>query len=435
MKNLKFVLIGAGMRGQDHTLHSCRDHGMECVAVADPSDSRRNFIRDTYGVKEEMCFTDYKELLAQGKIADFAVIATQDKMHLEPALMAIELGYDLLLEKPIATTPEECVQVWKAAEKKGVRVLVCHVLRYTPFMRKVKDLIDEGHVGKIMSVIHTEGVGNIHQSHSYVRGNWHKTEDSSNMLLAKSSHDLDILQWLLGSKCKKIQSFGGLHYFTKENCPEGAPYRCIDGCPHGDKCAYNAVKLYLESDDNYWFRPVCANKLNPTDAEVEQAIRTNQYGVCVFQGDNDVVDHQTVNMEFENGETVVFTMTAFNLGGRRIRIMGTKGEICSDDFETIELVKFFQDDPASPNFGKPETTYIKTGENTVQEIVGGHGGGDAGIIDDLALYFGENKRTKSISGIGTSVMNHLYVFAAEKSRAENIVVDMDAYIESISNCI
>jgi len=431
MKKLKFVLIGAGMRGQSYTKHACLDHGLECVAVADPSDSRRNFIRDTYGVKEEMCFTDYKDLLALGKIADFAMICTQDQMHTEPALMAIEAGYELLVEKPAAPTPEECVKIWKAAEEKGVRVLICHVLRYTPFMRKVKDLIDEGKIGKIMSVIHTEGVGNIHQSHSYVRGNWHKTADSSNMLLAKSCHDLDILQWLLGSKCKKIQSFGGLHYFTKENCPEGAPYRCIDGCPHGDKCAYNAVKLYLESDDNYWFRPVCANKLNPTDAEVEEAIRTNQYGVCVFQGDNDVVDHQTVNMEFENGETVVFTMAAFNLGGRRIRIMGTKGEICSDDLETIELVTFFQDDPASPNFGKPETQHIKTNEDTNQEITGGHGGGDAGIIDDICLYFGEDKPTKSISSVGTSITNHLYVFAAEKSRAEGIVVDMDEYIQSI----
>lgn len=429
MKTLKFVLIGAGMRGQTYTKHACLDHGMECVAVAEPSDSRRNFIKNTYGVKEEMCFTDYKDLLALGKIADFAMICTQDKMHTEPALLAIEQGYNLLLEKPAAPTPEECMQIWKAADEKGVRVLVCHVLRYTPFMRTVKELIDEGKIGKIMSVVHTEGVGNVHQSHSYVRGNWHKEADSSSMLLAKSCHDLDILQWLLGSKCKKIQSFGGLHYFTKENCPEGAPYRCIDGCPHGDKCAYNAVKLY-QRDANYWFRPVVANKLDPTDEEVEQALRTNQYGVCAFQSDNDVVDHQTVNMEFENGETVVFTMAAFNLGGRRIRIMGTKGEICADDFDTIELVTFFQDDPASPNFGKPETQHIKVGENVQQEIFGSHGGGDPGIIDDVALYFGENKLTKSVSTIDTSITNHLYVFAAEESRRKNIVVDIDEYIKN-----
>ena len=431
MKKLKFVLIGAGMRGQSYTKHACLDHGMELVAVAEPSDSRRNFIRDTYGLTDEMCFTDYKDLLALGKIADFAMICTQDKMHIEPALMAIDLGYDLLLEKPVAPTPEECVQVWKAAEAKGVRVLVCHVLRYTPFYRTVKDLLDAGKIGKIMSVIATEGVGNLHQSHSFVRGNWHKTADSAPMLLAKSCHDLDIIQWLVGGKCKKIQSFGGLHYFTKDNCPEGAPYRCIDGCPHGDSCAYNAVRLYLESDDNYWFRPVCANKLNPTDAEVEAALRTNNYGVCVFQGDNDVVDHQTVNMEFENGETVVFTLAAFNLGGRRLRIMGTKGEICSNDLENIELITFFQDDRSSPNYGQSETQIINTAHNTNQAITGGHGGGDAGIMDDLYLYFGENQATKSISSVETSVTNHLYVFAAEESRAADTVVNVDEYISKL----
>lgn len=431
MKKLKFVLIGAGMRGQAYTKHACLDHGMELVAVAEPSDSRRNFIRDTYGLTDEMCFTDYKDLLALGKIADFAMICTQDKMHIEPALMAIDLGYDLLLEKPVAPTPEECVQVWKAAEAKGVRVLVCHVLRYTPFYRTVKDLLDAGKIGKIMSVIATEGVGNVHQSHSFVRGNWHKTADSAPMLLAKSCHDLDIIQWLVDGKCKKIQSFGGLHYFTKDNCPEGAPYRCIDGCPHGDSCAYNAVRLYLESDDNYWFRPVCANKLNPTDAEVEAALRTNNYGVCVFQGDNDVVDHQTVNMEFENGETVVFTLAAFNLGGRRLRIMGTKGEICSNDLENIELITFFQDDRSSPNYGQSETQIINTAHNTNQAITGGHGGGDAGIMDDLYLYFGENQATKSISSVETSVTNHLYVFAAEESRAADTVVNVDEYISKL----
>ena len=431
MKKLKFVLIGAGMRGQAYTKHACLDHGMELVAVAEPSDSRRNFIRDTYGLTDEMCFTDYKDLLALGKIADFSMICTQDKMHIEPALMAIDLGYDLLLEKPVAPTPEECVQVWKAAEAKGVRVLVCHVLRYTPFYRTVKDLLDAGKIGKIMSVIATEGVGNVHQSHSFVRGNWHKTADSAPMLLAKSCHDLDIIQWLVDGKCKKIQSFGGLHYFTKDNCPEGAPYRCIDGCPHGDSCAYNAVRLYLESDDNYWFRPVCANKLNPTDAEVEAALRTNNYGVCVFQGDNDVVDHQTVNMEFENGETVVFTLAAFNLGGRRLRIMGTKGEICSNDLENIELITFFQDDRSSPNYGQSETQIINTAHNTNQAITGGHGGGDAGIMDDLYLYFGENQATKSISSVETSVTNHLYVFAAEESRAADTVVNVDEYISKL----
>ncbi len=429
--SLKYILIGAGLRGQAYTEAAVKEHGCEVVAVADPNEKVRNYIRDTYKVPEHMCFESYEQVLKLGKIADFAMICTQDKMHVAPALMAIEQGYDLLLEKPAAPTPEECMQLCRAAEEKGVRVLICHVLRYTQFFRAVKELIDAGEIGKVMSVIHTEGVGNVHQSHSYVRGNWHDSKESSNMLLAKSCHDMDILQWLLGAECKKVQSFGRLSYFTKENCPEGAPKRCLEGCPHGEICPYNVKKVYLPEERNEWvgfLRNAATGKVEPSDAEVEKALWETDYGVCVFQCDNDVVDHQTVNMEFENGETVVFTMAAFNLGGRRIRIMGTKGEICSDDLDTIELITFCDEDTNSGTYGKPRAEFIKTSESgIVQEITGGHGGGDNGIIDDLCLYFGENKKTKSISDIRTSIMNHMIVFAAEESRRTNTVVDVDEY--------
>lgn len=433
MKRLKFILIGAGNRGQKYTKLLCKEHGCELVAVADPTDVRREFIRDEYGVAEDMCFTDYKPLLALGKIADFAIISTQDQMHVEPALLAIEQGYDLLLEKPVAPTPEECLQISEAAQKKGVKIVVCHVLRYAPFFRVVKDLVDEGKVGKIMSIIHTEGVGNVHQSHSYVRGNWHNSKASANMLLAKSCHDIDIVQWILGDQCKKIQSFGRLSYFNKDNCPEGAPKRCIEGCPHSETCAYNAVKLYLEDEKNNWFRSAATGTVKPDNAEVEKALWESNYGVCVFQSDNDVVDHQTVNMEFENGETVVFTMAAFNTGGRRIRIMGTKGEICSEDMDTIELVTFCEEDKNSEYYGKRHTETFRVSERGInQEITGGHGGGDDGIIQDICKYFGEGVATKSISDIDVSVLNHLVVFAAEQSRANDTVVDVDAYVAGLT---
>ena len=300
--SLKYVLIGAGKRGQAYSEAAFKEHGCEIVAVADPNENVRNYIRDTYNVPHDMCFESYEQVLKLGKIADFAMICTQDKMHMPPAMMAIEQGYDILLEKPAAPTPEECMQLCKAAEAKGVRVLICHVLRYTKFFRAVKDIIDSGRIGKIMSVIHSECVGDVHYSHSYVRGNWHNSKESCNMLLAKSCHDLDILQWLIGADCKKIQSFGRLSYFNKDNCPEGAPKRCLEGCPHEKTCAYSTRKIYLPENPKKWaefLRSAATGKVNPTDAEVEQALWDTNYGVCVFQSDNDVVDHQTVNMEFE----------------------------------------------------------------------------------------------------------------------------------------
>lgn len=170
-------------------------------------------------------------------------------------------------------------------------------------------------------------MGNIHQSHSYVRGNWGNEGRSANMLLAKSCHDIDILQWLLGKQCKKVQSFGAMTYFKRENAPEGSTEHCIEGCPKGDTCPYNAVKLYLDDKKNRWFRTTCTRQANPTDEMVEHALRTTQYGKCVYKCDNDVVDHQVVNMLFEDDVTVSFTMNAFNKGGRNIHIMGTRGEL------------------------------------------------------------------------------------------------------------
>ena len=434
MKKLTYIVIGAGGRGQHYMEEAQLHGGYELVGVADPHDWRRNHAKELYNLPEDRCFTHYDDLLALGKIADFAVIATQDKMHIEPALKAIELGYDLLLEKPVAPTPEECLKIADAAEAKGVKVLVCHVLRYGPFWRKVKEIIDSGKLGKIMSISHVEAVGNIHQSHSFIRGPWRNSVESSPMLLQKSCHDLDLLQWLLGAECKKVQSFGSLSYFNKANCPEGAPHRCIDGCPVGDTCPYNAVKVYLERPykDVAWVTKHAIQHEGYTDEEVKQMLRETDYGVCVFQSKNDVVDHQTVNLEYEDGQTACMTMAAFNYGGRRIHIMGTKGELISTDSRKIDLLEFSDEDPASETYGYRKHQILDTSEVAGdQTIAGGHGGGDAGIIKDLYLLLAEGKSTPSITSIRTSVNNHLTVFAAEKSRATDTVVYMDDYVETL----
>jgi len=430
MKKLKFVLLGAGNRGRVYAKLAFAQYDCEIVAIAEPNEKIRNQMRDTYHIPAEMCFKSYEQVLALGKIADLAIIATQDRMHYDGAMKAIELGYDILLEKPVAPTYKECIEICEAAESKGVKVLVCHVLRYRPFSRKIKDIIDSGKIGKIMSVIHLENVRYDLYTAAYVRGPWNNSTESSDMLLAKSCHDIDFLQWLLGSKCKKIQSFGRLSYFTKENCPEGAPKRCIEGCPHSDVCPYNATKFYLEfpDDEGGWLRG------NRTLEEMEKSLWEKNEGLCVYQCNNDVVDHQVVNMEFENGETVSFTMATFGQGGRKIHIMGTKGEIISNDFNTIEVFTFCEEDKNSDRFRHNHREIFKAiEEGADQHMTDGHGGGDMGIVNDMYKYFVEDTATKSISTIRTSVENHLLVFAAEESRKNGgVLVDVDEYIERIS---
>lgn len=422
MKKVKVVLIGAGDRGTTYTdIMADLPEQFQVVAVAEPVDDRREHVKQLHKIPDNMCFTDYKPLLALGKIADLAVIATMDRDHFEPAMMAIDLKYDLLLEKPITPTAEECVALRDNAKKHNVKVVICTVLRYTYLFNKLKEIIDSGKIGEIMSVNHEECVGFIHQSHSFVRGRWGNSERSSVMLLQKSCHDIDILQWLIGKKCKKVQSFGTLSYFTRKNAPEGSPEYCIEGCPKGDTCPYNAVKLYLDDKGNNWFRRSSTTLYNPTDDDVKKAITETQYGKCIYKCDNDVVDHQTVNMLFEDDVTVTFTMNAFNIGGRFINIMGTKGQI-----------------RASLGDNKPIRVYsIETKATEEIESIGsnsitaGHGGGDTGIVKTLYDYIIGKYTGNCVPSIDESCYNHLIVFAAEQSRTENRVVDVEEYINNL----
>ena len=422
-KQLTAVVIGAGGRGQLYANHILQfPEKIKIVGVAEPVESRRNSIRDKHNVPDNMCFADSKDLLALGKVADIAIISTMDRFHLEPTMAAISLHYDILLEKPVAPTPEECEKIAQHAEKNGVKIVVCHVLRYTPFFITIKQLINDGVLGDIISINHEECVGHVHQSHSFVRGNWGNSQRSSNMLLQKSCHDMDILQWLIGKKCLKVQSFGKLTHFKRENAPAGSPERCIDGCPYSEKCPYNAVKLYYDDKENDWFRDACTGERLPSDETVEKALRTNMYGMCVYKCDNDVVDHQTVNLLFEDDITVTFTMCAFNKGGRHIHIMGTKGELrASLDSNEKPIVVY---DLETDTY----TEYATTGKDGLQN---GHGGGDRGIILSLYDYLVGEYTGFSVSDIRTSVDNHHIVFAAEQARATGTVVDLADYINSL----
>ena len=414
----RVILIGAGSRGMNYTgrMQTHFPDEFEVVAVAEPIENRRNFIKERHNIPDNMCFESWEPLLDMPKFADLVVVATMDRDHFAPAMAAIDKGYPLLLEKPVAPTPEECRKIQKAAEDKGVFVLVCHVLRYTKFFIALKNIIDSGEIGDVMNIHHIEGVGNVHQSHSFVRGNWGNSEESSFMLLQKSCHDMDILAWLIGKKCKRAQSFGSLSYFKRENAPEGSPEYCIEGCPVADSCNYNAVKLYLESDSS-WFRKASTKNVAPTDDDVRRAITETQYGKCVYKCSNNVVDHQVVNLEFEDNVTVSFTMSAFNHGGRFIRIMGTKGEIeAKMEGNEINVYRF------------DERRWHSVDCNGVsdQSIVSGHGGGDDGIIFALRDLM-DGKASKSGCGIAESCENHMIAFAAEESRKSGRVVSLDEY--------
>ena len=244
----------------------------------------------------------------------------------------------------------------KVVRQTNRKVMLCHVLRYAPFYVEIKKRLLAGEIGKIMDIQTAEHVSYHHFTMGYVRGKWNNQKEcGASSLLAKCCHDLDIIQWLLDKPCKKVQSFGSLTHFTPANAPEGAPVRCVDGgCPVAETCPYNCMKLYYDDKKNYWFRGAATRGKTadfiPTDEEVMEALKTTDYGLCVYQANNDVVDHQVVNMEFEGGQTVTLTMTAFtNHCGRQTRIFGTRGMITGDS-TNIKIYDFLHNLTATDDF-------------------------------------------------------------------------------------
>ncbi len=423
MSAKKVIVIGCGNRGKTYTDIMANEYAgeFEIVAIAEPIEDRREYMRKKHSVAENMCFESWEEILAMPKFADVVLIATMDRDHYDPAMAAIAQGYDLMLEKPIAPTPKQCREIQKAAEDKGVFVLVCHVLRFTKIFNVLKDIIDRGEIGRVMTIQHIEGVGDIHQTHSFVRGNWANSNTSSPMILQKSCHDMDILAWLIGEKCTAVQSFGSLSYFRRENAPEGSPERCVEGCPQKD-CPYNAVKLYLRPDDD-WFGPVATKKIKPTAADMERSLYETDYGKCVFKCSNNVVDHQIVNLKFGDDIYVDFSMNAFNYGGRVMHIMGTRGEIhAAMSGNKVEIFDFIT--------RKTRTVDVDSAQYG-ETITGGHGGGDSGIVAALRDLL-NGKRLKAISNVGESCDNHMIAFATEQSRISGKVIDMADFEAGIS---
>lgn len=407
MEPIKAVVLGAGSRGEAYSNYSLQaPEELQIVAVAEPKKDRREVFAEKYGIPRENCFESWEELLAKPRMADAAFICTLDHDHLTPAMKALELGYDILLEKPMSNREEECVAIETAAEKAGKVMAVCHVLRYTPFYGTIKKLIDDGAVGQLTSITQIENVAYWHQAHSFVRGNWRNSHETSPMILQKCCHDIDIMLWLTGLNCLRVSSFGSLRHFTPENAPEGAPERCLDGCLYKDTCLYYAPKQYLNGSTGW---PVDVLTTDLTPEGITKALREGPYGRCVYRCDNNVVDRQTVLMEMEDGVLCTLLMTAFSEKCcRQLKVQGTAGEI-EADMGTNEI--WYQ-----PFGAERRQVEISSADGS------GHGGGDFGILRDFinVLRTGGESR----SSAKKSLQSHLICFAAERSRLEGCVVEM-----------
>lgn len=431
------ILVGAGQRGGDVYGRYALQHPdqLRFVAVAEPDAARRVHFAEQHDLDSAQKFASWESLLAQPQQAQVAFICTQDQQHTAPALAALRAGYDVLLEKPMATTADECRLLVHTSESLGRQLHISHVLRYTRHFSLLREIMQSGRLGEIVTIDHRENVSFYHMAHSFVRGNWRNQALSSPMILAKCCHDLDILLWMLDAHCETLSSVGGLMHYRPENAPVGAPKRCTDGCPAAETCPFYAPFIYFDMEPirrtaadpvtfapaDYRGWPVSVLALDPTPDNVMHALQTGPYGRCVYHCDNDVVDHQVVSMRFSGGQSVTLTMHGHaQQEGRSTRIEGA----------LAELHAF-----SGSGQGWIEIQEHRSGQieriDTTPPAGSGHGGGDEG----LAAAFVESVRSGGAGARTTArqaLESHLMAFAAEEARLQGKVIQMREYVQSVA---
>ncbi len=396
--------IGIGQRGLVYLSEMIKlgDDKFKIVSLCDRDEGRLYSASKQFNVSKEKCFLDEDEFFRNNN-ADLCIVATQDQDHVGHAIKAMESGSDVLCEKPISNKESEVRKLLKVQEKYNKKVMICHVLRFAPAFKEAKKLINEGAIGKLVTIDNIENVCYMHQAHSYVRGNWRDTEKTSPMIIAKCCHDLDLFVWFSESECESISSIGDLRYFKKEFQPKGASDRCKE-CKYRGSCVYDAYDIYI--NQNFWGGRMITDERPLTEEAITRALDDGPYGRCVFACDNNAVDNEIVMIRFKNGITANLRMTAFTAtGGRIMKFYGTQGQIDLDESEGVIKIK---------RFGKP----IEVKEiSSLVDASNGHGGGDSGIITELYNYL-SNENT-NVSSLAVSIESHLMGFAAEKSRLDN----------------
>lgn len=406
-----FAIAGFGDRGSTYaSMEKQFPDKMKVVAVADLDPAKVEKARNLYQIPEENCFSSAEEMLEQDRLADVMVVSTMDRQHVGHAIPALRKGYHILLEKPISPELSKCRELLEVASQCPGKIIVCHVLRYTVFYNTLKDLIQSGRIGDVVAICANENVGYWHQAHSFVRGNWRNSTQTSPMILQKSCHDMDILTWLLGKRCKAVSSFGSTQLFKPERAPEGAALRCLDGCKVKDTCPFDAEKIYITSPKtglatgDSWISSVLS--VEHTLESTYKALREGPYGRCVYHCDNDVVDHQQTNLLMEDGSTISFTMCAFTENCyRTFKAMGTKGELEADMKSNLIHVRVFGQEEEIIDVGK------------LSSDLKGHGGGDSGIVEDfLNMLLTDSQPNQRTTTLEHSMESHFIALAAEESR-------------------
>jgi hypothetical protein len=412
-KPVTAITLGAGSRGNVYGNFAVQYPAqLKIVGVAEPIAIRNERYATKHKIDAKNRFDTWERVFERPKFADAIIISTPDALHYAPCMKALEMGYDILLEKPIAPTEKECRNILALAKKTGRIVAVCHVLRYAPYFVKMKELIAKNTIGSVISIQHLEPIEHLHMAHSYVRGNWHNSKKTTPIILAKSCHDLDIIKWIINKPAKQISAMGDLKWFRKENAPEGSTERCTDGCKVERSCPYSAINAYYDKRLRLSVFDLPDDKSKHAEAIMEK-LKTTDYGRCVYRMDNDQPDHYITNIMFGDNVTASFSMEAFtSYAGRRTRVMGSHGDMVGDMNELV--ITDFRSDK--------QTKLVPKAEDVEEYRNSGHGGGDWLLARDFVQAVAQQNPKLLTSTIDESIESHIMGFMAEESRKNNKVM-------------
>ena len=428
MKKIQCVILGYGDRSSRYAQYvESKPEELEIIGVIDVNDLKLQRAKEVFGLSDACLYKSLEEFLQKDVVCDVVINGTMDQLHYATTMPLLEKGYNVLLEKPITANAKELLEIEAKAKEKNCKVVVCHVLRYTPFYSKIKGIIDSGKIGKVVNMQLNEHVWYGHFVNAYVRGKWRSEKEcGSGLLLAKCCHDTDLMCWLNNATDPyMVSSFGSKSYFTEENAPQGATQYCY-ACPNQKSCMFNAEKFQIEKDFIPFYTWAGINK--PLDEitleEKREFLKKDVYGQCVFKTDMDIVDRQCVSVQFSNGSIGTLNMIGgTSAAGRHIHVICEYGEVIGYIEQNKIIVRVFDKD----NVCCTESVVDFSKENHLGDednSVAGHYGGDYYIMKDLVRFLNGEKTSVSTTVISDSVNSHLICYAAEKARKENVVVDL-----------
>lgn len=427
MKKIELAILGYGDRSSRYADYAIlHPDQLGIIAVIDVNPLKLQQAKEKFNLSDDQLFLSLDEFLAKDIVCDAVINGTMDQIHYETTIKLLNKKYNLLLEKPITADVDELLEIERLAKQNNCKIVVCHVLRYTPFYSNIKKIIDSGELGKIVNIQMNEHVWHGHFVNSYVRGKWRSEKlCGSGLLLAKCCHDTDLMCWLNDNTVpENVSSFGSKNFFTEENAPEGSTKYCYQ-CPHNKECMFDAYKFQIEKDFIPFYTWADINK--PLDEitleEKVEFLKKDTYGQCVFRTDMDIVDRQCVSVSFKNGSIGTLNMIGGTTkAGRHLHVICEMGEIVGYIEENKYTVRWYDKDQVCM---EEKTVCLEDIANDEDNSVAGHYGGDYYIMKDFVAFLNGLETSVSTTVIEDSINGHLVCYSAEKSRKENVVVNLE----------